>query len=93
KVGQLQTTVSQVINGNSGKSFNLYVNEFRIRHAKSLLIDQTHLNMDLVAERSGFNSNSTFFAAFKKITGQTPASYRSAATSMIPAVTAVTTPD
>lgn len=78
KVGGLQTTVSQVINDNLGKSFNLYINEFRIQHAKNLLINESHLNMELVAERSGFNSNSTFFAAFKKITGQTPASYRAA---------------
>lgn len=77
KVGNLQTTISQVLNENSGKSFNLYINEFRIQHAKNLLVTDAHLNMELVAERSGFNSNSTFFAAFKKITGQTPASYRS----------------
>lgn len=76
KVGNLQTTVSQVINENLNKSFNLYINEFRIQHAKTLLITESHLNMELIAERSGFNSNSTFFAVFKKITGQTPASYR-----------------
>ncbi|WP_152615296.1 AraC family transcriptional regulator [Janthinobacterium lividum] len=76
KVGNLQTTVSQAINENLNKSFNLYINEFRIQHAKNLLITASHLNMELVAERSGFNSNSTFFSAFKKITGQTPASYR-----------------
>lgn len=76
KVGNLQTTVSQVINDNLGKSFNLYINEYRIQYAKELLVRESHLNMELVAERSGFNSNSTFFAAFRKITGQTPASYR-----------------
>jgi len=78
KVGNQQTTVSQVINERLDKSFNLYVNEHRIEHAKHLLVNETHLNMDLVAERSGFNSNSTFFAAFKKITRQTPANYRAA---------------
>lgn len=78
KVGNLQTMVSQVINDNLGKSFNQYINEFRIQHAKDLLVRESHLNMELVAERSGFNSNSTFFAAFKKITGQTPASFRAA---------------
>jgi AraC-like DNA-binding protein len=76
KVGTLQTTLSQVINERLDKSFNHYVNEYRIQHAKLLLVNETHLNMDLVAERSGFNSNSTFFVAFKKITSQTPASYR-----------------
>ncbi|MBV7538062.1 helix-turn-helix domain-containing protein [Duganella sp. sic0402] len=78
KMGSLQTTISQVINENSGKSFNAYINEFRIEYAKDLLVQESHLNMELVAERSGFNSDSTFFAAFKKITGQTPASYRAA---------------
>lgn len=78
KTGSLQTTVSQVLNDKLNKSFNLYVNEFRIDDAKNLLLNEPHLNMELVAERCGFNSNSTFFAAFKKITGQTPASYRAA---------------
>lgn len=81
KVGKLQTTVSQAINENLGKSFNLYVNEFRIQHARDLLLSESRMNMELVAERSGFNSSSTFFAAFKKTTGQTPASYRAAGVS------------
>jgi len=80
KVGHLQTTVSQVLNETLSKSFNLYVNEFRIAHAKELLLTEMHLNMELVAVRSGFNSNSTFFAAFKKIVGQTPASFRATST-------------
>ncbi len=78
KVGGLQTTVSQALNDKLNKSFNVYVNEFRIEHAKKLLINESHLNMDLIAERSGFNSTSTFFSVFKKIAGQTPASYRTA---------------
>ena len=78
KVGSLQTIISQVINENLSKSFNLYINEFRIQHASDLLLNESHLTMELVAERSGFNSNSTFFSAFKKITGRTPASYRAA---------------
>ena len=78
KVGHLQTTVSQAINDKLGKSFNLYINEFRIQHAQDVLMSESRMNMDLVAERSGFNSTSTFFAAFKKISGQTPASYRAA---------------
>lgn len=78
KVGHLPTTVSQAINDNLGKSFNLYINEFRIRHAQDLLTGESRMNMEFVAERSGFNSTSTFFSAFKKISGQTPASYRAA---------------
>lgn len=79
KAGSLPTTVSQVLNDNLDKSFNLYVNEFRIDAARRLLVEQRHLNMELVAERCGFNATSTFFSAFKKIVGQTPAAYRAAA--------------
>lgn len=79
KAGSLPGTVSQVLNDHLHKSFNLYVNEFRIDAARRLLTEQTHLNMDLVAERCGFNSTSTFFSAFKKIAAQTPAAYRAAA--------------
>jgi AraC-like DNA-binding protein len=77
KAGCLQAVVSQVLNDRLDKSFKVYVNEFRIAEAKRILIDEPQLNMELVAERCGFNANSTFFSAFKKVTGQTPASYRS----------------
>lgn len=76
RVGQSQAAVSQVLNDKLDKTFNAYVNEYRIAEAKRLLADQPHLSLDIVAERCGFNSNSTFFAAFKKVVGQTPASFR-----------------
>lgn len=84
KAGSLPAVVSQALNDTLHKSFNMYVNEFRIDAARHLLASQAHLNMELVAERCGFNSTSTFFAAFKKIVGQTPATYRAAAGARIP---------
>ena len=80
KAGSLQTIVSQVLNERLQKSFNLYVNEFRITEAKRILMEEPHLTLDMVAQRCGFNSNSTFFSAFKKLAGQTPASFRAACT-------------
>ena len=68
--------VSQVLNDKLSKSFNTYVNEYRIAEAKQLLTDEPQLNMDIVAERCGFNSSSTFYSTFKKVAGQTPASFR-----------------
>lgn len=76
KTGHSQTLVSQVLNDNLSQNFNHYVNEFRIVCAKHILLTEPRLSMEQVAERSGFNSSSTFFAAFKKMSGQTPASYR-----------------
>jgi AraC-like DNA-binding protein len=79
RAGCTQAQVSQVLNDKLGKSFNTYVNEFRIAEAKRLLTNEPQLNVDIVAERCGFNSSSTFFSTFKKIAGQTPASFRTQA--------------
>jgi AraC-like DNA-binding protein len=70
--------LSQVINSGFGMSFFDYVNRFRIEHAKELLSEfngQGDAVLD-VAFKVGFNSNSAFYAAFKKCVGQTPAQFR-----------------
>lgn len=69
--------LSQLVNDNLNKGFSVYINEYRIRHAKSLLNSENHMKMETISEESGFNSLSTFYSAFKKISGETPASYRS----------------
>jgi AraC-like DNA-binding protein len=69
--------LSQVINAGFGKSFFDYVNQFRIEHAKSLLAALGGQSVVLnIAYTVGFNSNSAFYAAFKKYVGMTPAQYR-----------------
>ncbi|MEM1176521.1 MAG: helix-turn-helix domain-containing protein [Pseudomonadota bacterium] len=70
--------LSQVINAGFGVSFFDYLNRFRVEHAKALLSegrpqDNAVLN---VAFTVGFNSNSAFYAAFRKYVGRTPAQYR-----------------
>jgi AraC-like DNA-binding protein len=72
--------LSQVINAGFGKSFFDFLNGFRIREATRLLTatsaaDAAILNVALAV---GFNSTSTFYSAFKKVTGQTPAQFRKA---------------
>lgn len=76
RAGFTQAQASQVLNDRLGKSFNTYLNEYRIAEAQRILSAEPQLNLDIVAERSGFNSSSTFFSTFKKVTGQTPASFR-----------------
>lgn len=70
--------VSQAINAGFGVSFFDYINEYRVNDAMDLLRDngvdsRTVLS---VALEVGFNSTSTFYVAFKKVTGKTPAEYR-----------------
>jgi len=72
--------LSQVINSGFGVSFFDYLNQYRIEHAKELLttLDGQSSAILNIAFTVGFNSNSAFYAAFKKYVGQTPAQYRRA---------------
>ena len=70
--------LSQVINSGFGMSFFDYLNQLRIQHAKELLTRPGSRSGAIlnIAFTVGFNSNSAFYAAFKKLVGQTPAYYR-----------------
>lgn len=70
--------LSQVINAGFGVSFFDYLNKYRIGEAMHLLDPQDPRQPTVlsVALQVGFNSTSTFYVAFKKVTGKTPAQYR-----------------
>jgi AraC-like DNA-binding protein len=68
--------LSQFLNDNVQKSFTQFINEYRIEEAKRLLKENTDLKIDAVGMECGFNSSSTFYSAFKKITGTTPATFQ-----------------
>lgn len=79
-VGCSVNHLSQVINSGFGMSFFDYLNEHRIEHARGLLASSNIQSGSIlnIAFTVGFNSNSAFYAAFKKCVGQTPAQYRRA---------------
>ncbi len=70
--------LSQVINAGFGMSFFDYLNHFRIEHAKRLLSEMDSRGGAVlnIAFTVGYNSNSAFYAAFKKYVGETPAQFR-----------------
>jgi AraC-like DNA-binding protein len=70
--------VSKLINDFSNYNFSDYINSLRIQQAKKLLGDDSFDQYTIVAIglESGFNSKSTFYAAFKKFALQTPSEYR-----------------
>ena len=72
--------LSQLINKHIGKHFFDYVNEYRINEAKTLLKEQTDLTVLEIVYQIGFNSKSSFYTAFKKVTLQTPLAYRKSTT-------------
>ena len=76
KLGTSTHQLSSHMNSVYGINFTTWLNDFRISEAKSLLIDQPRLSVEVISEMSGFNSTSTFYNAFKKITGTTPSKFR-----------------
>ncbi len=67
--------LSQVLNETLAKNFYEFINHWRIKEACSLLLAGAGSIID-IGEQVGFNSRSTFNAAFKKETGLTPSEYR-----------------
>lgn len=67
--------ISQTLNEVIGESFFDFVNGYRVAEAMRLLAttDQTVLS---ITYDVGFNARSSFYNAFKRVTGQTPSQYR-----------------
>ena len=72
--------LSQVINGEFGVTFTDLINRYRVEDAKQILLANAdgQLSMLDIGLMVGFNSNSTFYSAFKKACQQTPAQFRQA---------------
>lgn len=68
--------LSQYLNDNLGKSFTHFINEYRVQAVEVMLKDNDHLTLEAIGAECGFRSNSSFYAAFKKFKGLTPAKYR-----------------
>ncbi len=70
--------LSQLLNDNLGKNFTRFINEYRIEAAKKSMHDDSIHKLESIAYECGFNSKSTFYTAFKLITGTTPARFKQA---------------
>lgn len=68
--------LSQLLNDNLGKSYSHFINEYRIEHAKGLLLREENLSIEAIAYEVGFNSKSSFYSTFKKLSGETPATFK-----------------
>ncbi len=78
KLGIPQRVLSQYVNQHLHKSFNDYVNSYRVDEVKRKLTDQSyeHLTIAAIAHDSGFKSIATFQRAFKNIVGASPLAYK-----------------
>ncbi|HEX4849624.1 MAG TPA: helix-turn-helix domain-containing protein [Puia sp.] len=70
-------TISAVLNQYLDKSFNEFINEYRIAAIKARLLSAESRNLTIagLAYECGFNSQPTFQRAFKSIEGESPSEF------------------
>ena len=70
--------VKQVLSEKLNLTFFEFISKYKIRRAKRLLIkiDDNHFSISNVAIESGFNTDESFVALFKKHTNMSPENYR-----------------
>lgn len=77
RLGTNRTYISQYFTNIKRMTFYDYINAIRIeKESVPLLENHPEYTLDYIAQKSGFNSLSTFRRAFKKFTGKTPGNYR-----------------
>lgn len=74
-IGASPNYISQTLNDVIGESFFDFVNRHRVVEAMRLL-STTDNTVLAIAYDVGFNARSSFYTAFKRVTGQTPTGYR-----------------
>lgn len=75
-VGLSSHQLSELVNTQFGMGFSRLVRERRVESAKRMLVDEPRASVLSVGMACGFNSQSSFYVAFKEQLGETPAAFR-----------------
>jgi AraC-like DNA-binding protein len=78
EIGLPSHQLSKLINEKFGKSFSDFINEYRVQEFITRINSPEYRTLTIygIALDVGFNSKSSFNAAFKKITGKTPSEFK-----------------
>ncbi len=76
ELGVSSHQLSELLNKEIKKNFNSFVNEYRVKEAKELLIEQPERSILSVGVGAGFNSTTTFNSVFSKLEGVSPGKFR-----------------
>ncbi|GGZ97183.1 hypothetical protein GCM10008090_01830 [Arenicella chitinivorans] len=68
--------LSELINTEYGMGFSKFVREHRVRAAKTLLTTDSTSSILAISMMTGFRTQSSFYSAFKELTGMSPGAYR-----------------
>ncbi|WP_353123717.1 helix-turn-helix domain-containing protein [Dysgonomonas capnocytophagoides] len=77
-VGINRKYLSKAINNATGKNFNTYINEYRVKEAIRLLSDPANklLPVDDIGKQVGFSNRNSFYESFRKMTGISPSQFK-----------------
>jgi AraC-like DNA-binding protein len=68
--------LSEILNTKLKVDYKNFINSYRVREAKKLLIDKPDITILQIAYAVGFNSKTAFYEAFTRDTSVTPTKYR-----------------
>jgi len=68
--------LSELVNTEFGMGFPRLVRRYRVETARRMLLDEPRASVLSVGMASGFNSQSSFYVAFKEQVGEVPGAYR-----------------
>lgn len=68
--------LSELINTHFGVGFSRYVRQQRVEEAKRILKEDQRSSALSIGMMCGFGSQSNFYAAFREVTGESPAAFR-----------------
>ena len=75
-LGVHRNAISAIINSQQGCTFSHFVNDYRLRHAKRLLLETSDMKVSTVSMNSGFANERSFYRSFKAATGLTPKEWK-----------------
>jgi len=75
-VGVSKRTLEMRFRENLASSPHEYLTKLRVQRAEALMQMSQKITIDTIAVESGFGTTPTFYSAFRKATGKTPASFR-----------------
>ena len=76
QLGLSSQQLSELVNSNFNMSFPRYIRQHRIEAAKKMLLAEPDASVLSISLANGFKSQSSFYSAFKELTGEAPASFR-----------------
>ncbi len=76
QLGYSTHLLSQLINQRAGKNFNQFINDYRLKEAAELLINEPQRSIKEIYFEVGFHNKATFYQAFKRQFQCTPSEFR-----------------